>query len=116
MLIKIIDKKDLDIKKFNSCGIHLRLYNINLVDNNNYKLQFEIKSLYNNTNNKKVKIYTGIKWEIVDVLLKNEYQIIEFIQPFKFSGSSKFRIGIEDLSFNDSFCIKNIYFNKFNSL
>jgi len=112
LLCETIDKKEINVKQFNSCGINLKLYEINLIDNNNYKLKFEIKSLHSNTNNKKVKIYTGIKWEVVNIPLNQEYQIIEFIQPFKFSGKSKFRIGIEDLSFNDSFSIKNISFTK----
>lgn len=112
LLCETIEESEMNMKPFNSCGIHLRLYNINLIDNSNYKLKFEIKSLHNNTNNKKVKIYTGIKWETVDVPLKNEYQIIELVQPFKFSGTSKFRIGIEKLGFNDRFSIKNISFVK----
>ena len=112
LLCETIEESEINIKQFNSCGINLRLYKINLIDNRNYKLKFEVKSLHNNTNNKKVKIYTGIKWETVDVPLKNEYQIIEFVEPFKFSGNSKFRIGIEGLSFNDSFSIRNISFTK----
>tara|TARA_B100001287_G_C22685198_1_gene532939 strand:- start:2077 stop:3366 length:1290 start_codon:yes stop_codon:yes gene_type:complete len=112
LVCETIEENEINSSEFKSCGIHIRLYDINLTDNNNYKLKFEIKSLHSNTNNKKVKIYTGIKWEVVNIPLNQEYQIIEFIQPFKFSGKSKFRIGIEDLSFNDSFSIKNISFTK----
>lgn len=112
LLCETIEKNEINSNLFKSCGIHLRLYDINLIDNSNYKLKFEIKSLHNNTNNKKVKIYTGIKWETVNVSLNDKYQIIEFIQPFKFSGKSKYRIGIEELIFNDSFSIKNISFIK----
>lgn len=112
LLCKTIEKTDININQFKSCGLHFRLYGFNLVDNMKYKLQFEIKSLHNNTNNKKVKIYTGIKWVTTNIKLSSEYQIVEVICPFKFSGSSKYRIGIENLNFNDSFSIQKILFEK----
>ena len=69
-----------------------------------------MKSINNNTVGKKPKIYTGIKWITSDIGLINDYQLYEFTELFKFSGPSKYRLGVENICFDDSFCIKNIFF------
>ena len=60
------------------------------------------------TIDKKPKIYTGIRWIISDKQLTNEYQVFEFISTFKFTGSSKYRVGLDKADFKDSLSIRNI--------
>ena len=71
-----------------------------------------MKSVNNNTSGKKPKIYTGLKWVTSDIQLNYNYQLYQFTELFKFSGSSKYRLGIENIYFNDSFCVKNISFDR----
>lgn len=114
LICELIDKKDISQQLFNSFGIHFRLYNINLKDQTKYKLSFKMKSLNEHTISKKPKIFTGIKWITSDIGLKKEYQLFEFIEEFKFSGASKYRVGIENICFNDNFIIKTICFTPLN--
>ena len=60
LIFETIGNMDININNFNSAGVHLRLFKINLVDNETYKLKFDIKSLDSNTNNKKPKILSLI--------------------------------------------------------
>jgi hypothetical protein len=99
---------NINIKQFNSLGINFRLYQINLIDYNEYKFIFKMKANCNSTIGKNPKIYSGIKWILFDNPLQSDYQTYEIIIPFKFSTTSKFRLGIADLTFNDSFSIKDI--------
>ena len=88
------------------------MYDIDLKDNTTYKFSFEMKSINNNTIGKKPKIYTGITWVKSMIGLTNNYQTYEFNEPFKFSGSSKYRLGVENICFDDSFSVRNISFDK----
>ena len=73
------------------------------------KLIFDVK--INKVNNEsKIKIYTGIKWVILDNKLTEDYQTIEFIDDFNFFKASTYRIGFVNME-NNSLYFKNILLN-----
>lgn len=55
------------------------------------------------------RIYTGIKWIIIDKEITTEYQQFEINTTFNFTTSSKFRIGFENVEPNMIIYIYNPY-------
>ena len=71
-------------------------------------LPFKMKANSTQTVGKYPKLYSGITYILFKNSLQLDYQIYETVTPFKFNTTSKSRIGIKFLTFNDSFSIKDI--------
>lgn len=70
------------------------------------KLTFDVKIDKINLESK-IKIYTGIKWIILDNQLTEDYLTIEFEDNFNFFNASTYRIGFVNIE-NNSLYFKNI--------
>ena len=104
--------EDIPAKKFGSLGIHFRLYDLGLNDHDTYKFSFEMRASSESTCGKSPKVYTGVTWLAGDEPLSGDYRTYEFVAPFKFSGSSKHRLGLAGAGPLDAFAIRKISFER----